>query len=202
MTKTATRQMNEDSAGVKILDAATRLFCREGIHATGIDRILAEAGAAKMTLYKHFGSKEGLVHAVLEREGGMWRDWFSEELSSRAGTPRDQLVAVFDVLKMWFDREDYFGCAFINAVAEYDKGDDTIRKLAIAHKTQISGLVEDLAEQAGAANPTELTHQIGLLMDGAIVAALVLDSSEPATLAGKAAAILIDAAIAAPPISH
>lgn len=181
------------SAQAKILEAATRLFCREGIHATGIDRILAEAGTAKMSLYKHFGSKIGLVHAVLEKEGEMWRNWFGDELARHAGDPADLLVAVFDVLKLWFQGEDYFGCAFINAVAEHDKRDDAIRALALEHKKQVLGVVHDLAVAAGAADAEELTHQLGLLMDGAIVAALVTGDCAVADSAKRAAAILVAA---------
>ncbi|MGQ9366521.1 TetR/AcrR family transcriptional regulator [Azospirillum sp. ST 5-10] len=184
---------DEGSTEARILEAATRLFCREGIHATGIDRILAEAGSAKMSLYKHFGSKVGLVHAVLQREGDLWRSWFTAALERHAGEPATMLVAVFDVLGEWFAGEDYFGCAFINAVAEHDKRDEDIRALALAHKKQVLGVVRQLAAEAGAERPDELTHQLGLLMDGAIVAALVTGDSGVARHARAAAAVLVEA---------
>ena len=183
-----------ESPGDKILEAAMRLFCREGVHATGVDRILIEAGTAKATLYKRFGSKVGLVHEVLRRHGNEWRTWFNAALDARPGGPAERLVAVFDVLQEWFDRDDYFGCAFINAVAEHDKTDEAIRALALDHKRKVLDRVRALAESAGARAPDDLTHQIGILMDGAIIAALVTGSSEPAKTARAAAAALVKSA--------
>src|SRR3954471_8313621 len=125
--------------GDRLLATATRLFCRHGINATGIDKILAEAGVAKMTLYNQFGSKEGLVFAVLEREGEAWRAWFQTAVDQLGGTPRDKLVGIFDVLENWFKQEGFYGCAFINAVAEHNKEDPRIRTLAQAHKKKVLG---------------------------------------------------------------
>src|SRR5262249_14023818 len=67
---------DDESARGRLLNAATYLFCKNGINATGIDAIIDEAGTAKTTLYKLFGSKNNLVHAVLETEGRQWREWF------------------------------------------------------------------------------------------------------------------------------
>lgn len=177
----------------RIIGAATRLFCKEGIHATGIDRILAEAGAAKMTLYNQFGSKEGLVEVVLRREGEIWRQWFREALAAAGPTPETRLLALFDLLRQWFEKDDYYGCAFINAVAEYTKGDDRIRALALDHKKEVLGLLREQAELAGCRDPDSLTHQLGLLIDGAIVAALVTGDATVANAAGEAAKLLIEA---------
>jgi AcrR family transcriptional regulator len=76
---------DEESARARLLSAATRLFCRYGINATGIDAIIHEAGTAKTTLYKLFGSKTNLVHAVLESEGKQWREWFIGAIESGGG---------------------------------------------------------------------------------------------------------------------
>lgn len=185
--------LDVDKPGERIIDAATRLFCREGIHATGIDRILTEANAAKMTLYKQFGSKEGLVEVVLQREGDSWRDWFAQTLEQTGDTPRQRLLGVFQVLRQWFQHEGYTGCAFINAVAEYTKGDARIRTLALGHKKQVLGIVADLIAQAGCNEPDSLLHELALLMDGAIVAALITGDSAMADHAERAAGILIAA---------
>src|SRR5512146_2387834 len=76
---------DEESAHDRLLNAATRLFCKNGINATGIDAIISEAGTAKTTLYKLFGSKTALVTAVLESEGKQWREWFIAEMESGGG---------------------------------------------------------------------------------------------------------------------
>src|SRR5256714_14336434 len=72
----ASRAGDDESARGRLLSAATHLFCKDGINATGIDAIINEAGTAKTTLYKLFGSKTNLVHAVLESEGKAWRGRF------------------------------------------------------------------------------------------------------------------------------
>ena len=74
---------DEESARGRLLNAATHLFCKNGINATGIDAIINEAGTAKTTLYKLFGSKTNLVHAVLESEGKQWREWFIAAIEAR-----------------------------------------------------------------------------------------------------------------------
>ena len=185
------RNGGAEKPGDKILAVATELFCRDGIHATGIDRILSEAGTAKMTLYNHFGSKEGLIYAVLKAEGERWRAWFAETLDDGATEPSDKLFAVFPTLEKWFARKDYYGCAFINAVAEHNKQDTTIQSLTLEHKKAILALLEDIAVGAGCTDPADLAHQLGILMDGAIVAAMVTGNPSIARDAGRTADLLI-----------
>ena len=181
----------------RLLQTAKTLFCRDGIHATGIDRIIAQSGVARMTLYNRFGSKEGLLYAVLEREGEEWRDWFFTAVDAAGATPAARLRAVFPVLRAWFEREDYFGCAFINAVAEHDKSETKLRELTLQHKGAVLGYFSRQAREAGIAaqNAEALAHQIGLLMDGAIVAAMVTRQPGMADHAAQAAAAILDAAL-------
>lgn len=177
----------------RLMAAATRLFCKHGINATGIDAIVAEAGTAKTTLYKLFGSKNELVEAVLLSEGQAWRDWFVAALAEKS-TPREKLDAIFPVLKSWFAEDDYYGCVFINAVGEHDKAETRLRAITLKHKSFVLGHIGDLARAAGAAHPEMLAHQIGLLMDGAIVAAMVTRDPDVADAASQAAQALLVAA--------
>ncbi len=177
----------------RLIRAATRLFCAYGISATGVDAVLRESGVAKMTLYKIFGSKDRLVEAVLEQEGRRWRDWFLTELTRGEAPPRIKLGRVFPMLREWFEQESFYGCPFINAVGEHDKNDTRLRALAIEHKTAVLDQIERLAAEAGASSPNELAHQIGLLMDGAIVAAMVTRQPATADLAGAACNAVLDA---------
>ena len=179
----------------RLMEAATRLFCKHGINATGIDAIVAEAGTAKTTLYKLFGSKNELVEAVLLSEGKVWRDWFVAAIAEKA-TPRDKLNAIFPVLKNWFAEDDYYGCVFINAVGEHDKAETRLRAITLAHKGFVLGHIGDLARAAGASHPERLAHQLGLLMDGAIVAAMVTRDPTVADAASQAAQSLLVAACA------
>ena len=79
------------------------------------------AGTAKTTLYKLFGSKTSLVHAVLESEGRQWREWFIGAIEAGGGDAQTKLMRIFPALKTWFGEDRFYGCPFINAVAEHDK---------------------------------------------------------------------------------
>src|SRR6202043_3463108 len=83
---------DDESARGRLLSAATHLFCKNGINATGIDAIISEAGTAKTTLYKLFGSKTNLVHVVLETEGKQWREWFIAAIEAGGGDPQTKLA--------------------------------------------------------------------------------------------------------------
>src|SRR3979411_1967054 len=98
---------DEESARGRLLNAATHLFCKNGINATGIDAIINEAGTAKTTLYKLFGSKTNLVHAVLESEGRQWREWFIGAIEAGGGDPQTKLTRIFPALKQWFAEERF-----------------------------------------------------------------------------------------------
>src|SRR5664279_2625575 len=178
---------DEESARGRLLNAATRLFCKNGINATGIDAIINEAGTAKTTLYKLFGSKTNLVHAVLESEGKQWREWFIASVEAGGGSAQAKLTRIFPALKEWFREERFYGCPFINAVGEHDKDLKQFRAIAMKHKKVVLAYIEKLAGEMGAAEPEMLAHQLGLLIDGAIVAALVSRDPGVADTAGLAA---------------
>jgi len=181
---------DDESARGRLLSAATHLFCKNGINATGIDAIIEEAGTAKTTLYKLFGSKTNLVHAVLESEGKQWREWFIGAIEAGGGEPQAKLARIFPALKSWFGEERFYGCPFINAVAEHDKDQKQFRAVALKHKKVVLAHIEKLAAEMGAAEPELLAHQLALLIDGAIVAAMVSRNPGVADTAGLAAGSL------------
>ena len=181
---------DEESARGRLLGAATHLFCKNGINATGIDAIIHEAGTAKTTLYKLFGSKTNLVHAVLESEGKQWREWFIGAMEAGGGDAQTKLTRIFPALKSWFGEERFYGCPFINAVAEHDKDQKQFRNIAMRHKKVVLAHIEKLAGEMGAADPESLAHQLALLIDGAIVAAMVSRNPGVADTAALAAGSL------------
>ncbi len=181
---------DDESARGRLLSAATYLFCKDGINATGIDAIINEAGTAKTTLYKLFGSKTNLVHAVLESEGKQWREWFIGAMEQGGGDAQTKLARIFPALKSWFGEDRFYGCPFINAVGEHDKNQKQLRNIAMRHKKVVLGHIEKLAGEMGAAEPEVLAHQLGLLIDGAIVAAMVSRDPRVADTAGLAAGSL------------
>src|SRR5882724_12078188 len=181
---------DDETARGRLLSAATYLFCKNGINATGIDAIINEAGTAKTTLYKLFGSKTNLVHAVLESEGKQWREWFIAAIEAGGGDAQVKLTRIFPALKSWFGEERFYGCPFINAVAEHDKDAKQFRAIALRHKKVVLSHIEKLAGEMGAVDPESLAHQLALLIDGAIVAAMVSRDPGVADAAGLAAGSL------------
>src|SRR5690349_16587390 len=187
---------DDESARGRLLSAATHLFCKNGINATGIDAIIDEAGTAKTTLYKLFGSKTNLVHAVLESEGRQWREWFIGAIEAGGGDPQTKLSRIFPALKSWFGEERFYGCPFINAVGEHDKDQKQFRTIAMKHKKVVLAHIEKLAAEMGATEPQMLAHQLALLIDGAIVAAMVSGDPQVADTAGLTASSLLGPASA------
>jgi AcrR family transcriptional regulator len=175
----------------RLIEAATRLFCRYGVNSVGVDAIVEAAGTAKTTLYKVFGSKDGLVEAVLEREGRLWRNWFLAEIDGPGGAASERLSRIGPTLKQWFSRDDFYGCPFINAVGESDKADHRMRSLAIAHKKIVLQRLAELCADVGSDDPTQMAHALGLIIDGAIVAALVTRDASVADTAGRACTAIL-----------
>ena len=171
------------SAQTRLLDTARQLFCRRGIHATGIALILEESSVARRTLYEHFGSKENLLKAVFAREAKMWFDWFDTDLPALSSQPREQLLGLFDLLHAWFSGPDFYGCIFINAVAEHDKELSWVAPHAHAHLQAVRQRVLLLAEQGGLPQPESVADQLCLLIDGAIVSAMVAGRPDAALTA-------------------
>lgn len=168
----------------RIIEVARDLFCRDGIHATGIDRILSEAGSSKMTLYSRFGSKEALLREVLAREGTEWRDAFTAAVTAAGPNPSACLHAVIPALRTWFEGDRFYGCAFMNAAAEHAKGGPAkpgqrgaeaswLREMTAEHHGAILAFLAGLAAEAAYPEPEVLARQILLVIDGAIAALMV-----------------------------
>lgn len=180
----------------RILDTASALFYAHGIHAVGVDRLIAESGVAKATLYKQFPSKEHVVAAYLRRMDDNWRRHLRSAALAAGEDPREQLFGVFVALEKTA-RDGRLGCAFINAVAEYLPG-SAVHAVAAEHKHTVRAWVRDLAAEAGAADPDTLAFQLTLLIDGTLAATRVEHAGAAAEAAKRAARALIDAACPRP----
>lgn len=182
-----------------LIQTAATLFARHGYHATGVDAILATAGVSKKTLYSHFRSKEELILAALRDYDGRFRNDFMRQVERAAGPPGDRLLAVFDVAELWFCGEHFYGCMFINAIAEYSQRQSAIRSACQEFKRLLREYMQELAEQAGAAHPAELADALALLLEGATVTAQLSAQPGAARTARRVAALLIAQATAAGP---
>jgi AcrR family transcriptional regulator len=181
-----------DIARERLLDAAEVLIYQNGVQATGTEAILEVAGAARMSLYNHFGSKEGLVIAALERRDDRWMRWFSEAVEARGADVTERILGMFDVLQEWFSRPDFHGCAFINVSGEFQK-DHPVRVVARRHKERLRAFILELCSGANVPCAELLARQLFLLVEGAIVAALIEPKCTAAADAHLAAATLLKA---------
>lgn len=182
----------------QLIDTALTLFYRDGFTATGIDKILSEAGVAKMTLYNHFRSKEELICAVLHRRDENVRNWLMKFVEDNAETPRDRLLSLFDAHRDWFSGKDFRGCMFLNAAAEFSGIADPVLAIALEHKRLLHAYVRGLVAAANARNPDRLTDWLILLLDGAIGCAQVSLDADWADKAKNAARVLLDAELPEP----
>ena len=164
------------SARERIDQTAYELFSRHGIRAVGVDTISARSGVAKMTLYRHYPSKDDLALAFLRRREELWtRSWLQQEVERRAQAPAERLLAVFDVFDKWFRRSDFEGCSFVKVLLEHDDPEHPVRRAAEAHIETIRAFLRQLAEEAGVRAADGFARQWQIVMMGSIVAAYAGD---------------------------
>lgn len=173
------------------MQTASTLFYQEGVHTVGIDRIIAESGVAKMSLYNHFKSKDALIAAWLEQRDANWREWFQKTVEKKATDPVERLFAMFDALEEWFSQPDFRGCAFINSSIELVDAEHPGYRVAIDHQQAIYDYILQLVNAAEIANPEVVGEQLLLLVEGAIVVAMMRRQPAAATHAKAAATMLI-----------
>ncbi len=161
------------SARDRIMATAHLLFYRDGIRATGVDKLIAESGVTKVTFYRHFPSKNELVLDFLEDRHRRWMAWFRDALE-RHRKPAAPSTALVPALAEWFANPAFRGCAFINAVGELGPDLPEVVQLARRHKEEmkqaIQGLLPAVAGRAAAA------QAIAVAVDGAIFHAQLSDS--------------------------
>ena len=157
----------------RVVDTAYELFHRNTLNTVGVDRIVAEAGVAKTTLYRHFPSKEDLAVSVLARHQEVWTTgWLEQEIARRGETPAARLLALFDAFDMWFRRNDYEGCLFTRTLLETRAPANPVRAAATAGLANVRALIRDLATDAGVRDAESFALKIQLLLLGATVAAV------------------------------
>ena len=158
----------------RILNTATALFDEEGISAVGVNRIIAEAEVAPMTLYRQFGNKNELVAATIEQWSTQWLHMLTDRLERHGDHAVARYAALWDALEAWFGSGDFRGSFVLNAAAELrSEPGHPAHAVIAAHRRAVRQLLEDLAKAAGAPDPADLAVQLQVLMDGAIeIAAL------------------------------
>jgi AcrR family transcriptional regulator len=182
------------SARARLLEAADELFYREGVQSVGIDRIIEQAGVAKASLYKHFGSKEELVHAYLLERHERTRARLTAAIAAHED-PRAQMLAIFESQSATMRRPGFRGCAFVGASAEAPAG-GLVEQATHDYRDWVRALFLRLATDGGARRPEALAAQLHLLYDGAAASGNLDHDRTAADTAATAAAALWDAATA------
>ncbi|HWL83849.1 MAG TPA: TetR/AcrR family transcriptional regulator [Roseomonas sp.] len=168
-----------------ILAGAASAFEIDGFRGIGVDRILAPSGASTRTLYKHFGSRDALVLAVLEERHRR----FGERLEAAAGST-DGVAALFDTLRHWLEEHGARGCMLLRARAEYSGANEEIVTLVRRQKEEFRRMVTARVEAALGRSENRLATQIWILFEGATAAASVADLSAVDEAKAAAASLL------------
>jgi AcrR family transcriptional regulator len=173
----AERPRGTSAARERILQTADRLFYNEGIHAVGIDRIVKEAGVTRVTLYRHFPSKDELVSAYLDRRAQYDRDQVDGLVGANADDPRRALTELATVLTADDFGAVRRGCPFINSSAEFDP-DHLTRTRARDHRAWVTARLAELLERAGHRSPASTAQQLMMLRTGAVVSCALDDNPQ------------------------
>ncbi|WDE95782.1 TetR/AcrR family transcriptional regulator [Lentisphaera profundi] len=164
----------------KLIVTAERLFYAEGIRTVGIDRVTAEAKVAKMTLYNHFASKDELILEVLKYRDGLINNYFNTQIEQFITEGLSPLAAFFTSLKNWFEGEGFRGCAFLNASAELADRDHPGFAFAVEHKKVFKKLIHEVVIKTKGPEGAAFVPAIFLMVEGAIVTAVLEGNSTSA----------------------
>jgi AcrR family transcriptional regulator len=178
----------------KVFQAASRMFYQHGYRAIGVDTLAAEAGIGKMTLYRHYPSKDDLIAAYLKDSDELFWSGF-EQMTKEAVTPREKLLSFFEALQEYVTTPACYGCPFLNVATEYPEASYPGHRVAVEHKQTVRKRFRQLTKEMGAPEPEILADQLFLLMDGAYMASRMFGPKNPASHLASAAKTLIDAQV-------
>jgi AcrR family transcriptional regulator len=171
-TKTITVGKNEGiPPRERILATAVELFYRHGIRAVGVDSIAEAAGTNKMTLYRHFTSKDELVAEYLRRLADKATLVWGRLASQYPGDARAQLRGWLHEMAAHVESGKERGCALANAAVELPEKDHPARRVIEAFKTAQRRRIIELCSTAELTDPEMLADELFLLLEGARVTA-------------------------------
>jgi AcrR family transcriptional regulator len=186
----------DPTARGRILDAATRLFDAQGVHAVGLQQIIDELGCGKNLLYREFATKDDLVTAYLNRCRENWNLIVAEAIESHADDPAGQLVAIVRATVEHATMRGFRGCPVHNAYAEFHQPGHPVQAVAVAHFHSVRNQLLAAARRCGAADPRELADRLELIIDGVNANGAALGDRGAARAAVAFAADVVRAATA------
>jgi AcrR family transcriptional regulator len=155
----------------RLLEAAADLFYRQGIRAVGVDAIAEAAGTNKMTLYRHFASKDELVAEYLRRSATAGEATWERLALRHPGDARAQLTAWLDEIAGHLSSGDQRGCALANAAVELPEKDHPVRRVIEECKLAQARRLAEVCAEAGLRDPDALADELNLLIEGARITA-------------------------------
>jgi len=179
----------------KILVTASNLFESRGIQASGVDTIIAEAGIAKATLYKHYPSKNLLVTAYLRDKSDRFYEWLNSRLVSKKENSVEILIRLCELVEQWIMTPEFHGLPFHIASVEFPNPDHPINQYSAVLAVELQGYLAKIAATAGAKDPEALGQQLTILFEGAALVERLSPGAGAAKRAKNAAITLIRASI-------
>ena len=173
----------------RLLDTATRLFYEGGIHAIGIDRIIAEAGVAKATFYNHFPSKDDLVVAYIEEQDRLGR---AAVAALPKQPPRKAITAIMGRISEAVTAGGWRGCPFLNAAAEYPDPASPVRRAIDVRRVWYHETLRSLLAADGDPSPPVTASLLVALSDGLLESAYLDDPDAVPGLVREAVTRLLD----------
>lgn len=169
----------KSAAREKLLVTASQLFFEKGFHAVGVDKIVAESGITKMTMYKHFPSKDHLIVAILERSDELYWEWFENAIHGIT-EPEQQLIAIFEAVAHQRSLSPLSTFCLYQAVAvEFPYPEHIVNKAAVEHKQSILKRLESICEQAGLKPPASLALQLFVILEGFCISSRFIGADSP-----------------------
>jgi len=167
----------------RILEVADRLFYKEGVRATGTEKIMSVSSVAKATFYRHFESKDALVLAYLDhRDQSFWDFLFNP------AHPKDIHEALVRIDRL-VNRPEVTGCPFLLVASEYPDPAHPVHRRVIEHKDKLLAYLVDLLKPF-AIDRKAAAARLLIVIDGALSLRLVHGSAREAPLLSSASAIL------------
>ncbi len=175
----------------QILETASTLFYRHGVHAVGVDLIIAQAGVAKSSLYRHFRTKDDLIAAYVQAEDeAFWERW-EKTASDHADDPVAELTALLNWIGTKIAAPDFRGCPQLNVVAEFPDPAHPARRIATNHKNELRHRLTTLTTRLNVGDPSAVADQLWLLIDGAFTNYDLLSHGDPGVLLAAAAKAIL-----------
>lgn len=158
----------------RLLEVSEAVFSKEGFKGVSVDRLLKEAGVAKMTLYKGFESKDALICETLRRRADRLAKHVHTAVEDAGPSANDRLLSCFDAMESWSKRKDFNGCYFINALGEFNGEESDVGEIVRRYKAGFLSQLETLCQACEIPDPKSFARNVLMIIDGATVTHMTL----------------------------